>query len=358
MTRMLLAVAVVCVVHATAQSNPGSTVVESGDRIDADSTPARVASELTAHVRGITQDQRGNLWFATDGEGLVRWDGKEFTFFTETQGLPNNYVRTVQVDSAGNLWITTRDGLCRFDGNVFTRVPVPPAADPPPLTPDLMWFESEGGAMYLDDDRVGFLRLPVDEADKNWRSDVPGLNPYRLYSVHNARDGTVWFGTETRGVCRWDGKSFTWFREIDLDKSAVRSIYLDTGGNKWMGNSGVGLFRHDGTELRNFGIDHKIENLTWLRGRYVRMPGKIADPHAILQDKAGIIWIGAFDSGVWRYDGKTMTNFTTKNGLPVDSVSAIYEDRAGKLWFGTLEGVCIWDGKRFERVGEFGEARK
>ncbi|MBL8874743.1 MAG: hypothetical protein JNM86_02985 [Phycisphaerae bacterium] len=305
---------------------------------------------LTAHVRWITQDKQGNMWFATDGEGLVRWDGNAFTHFTEKQGLPNDYVRTVQVDGAGKLWVTTRDGLCTFDGAVFTRIPVPAESSPPRLTPDLIWFESEGGALYFDGTEVGFLRLPIDEADKDWRSDVPSLNPYRLYSVHKARDGTVWFGTETRGVCRWDGKSFTWLREVDLDKSAVRSILQDSRGNTWMGNSGVGLFRYDGKELRNFGIDHKIENLTWLRGRHVRMPGKIADPHAILQDKDGIIWIGAFDSGVWRYDGEAITNFTTKDGLPVDSVSAIYEDRAGKLWFGTHRGICTFDGKTFALV--------
>ncbi|MBX3380402.1 MAG: hypothetical protein KF805_09925 [Phycisphaeraceae bacterium] len=352
--RALLAVGVACVLQPPARSQSTSGAV--GQPVPQATAPAdvalpgSVASELIAHVRSIAQDQRGNMWFATDGQGLCRWDGKSFTFFTEKEGLPNDYVRTVQIDSAGNLWITTRDGLCRFDGNIFTRVPVPPAADPPLLTPDLLWFESEGGAMHFDGDRVGFLRLPVEEADKNWRSEVPGLNPYRLYSVHKARDGTVWFGTETRGVCRWDGKSFTWLREVDLDKSVVRSIFQDARGHTWMGNSGVGLFRYDGKELRNFGDDNNIGNRTWLQGSLIRIPGTIGDPHAIMQDKDENVWIGAFDSGVWRYDGATMTNFTTKDGLPVDAVSAIYEDRAGKLWFGTRRGVCTFDGKVFAPV--------
>lgn len=354
-TRVLLIVGLMCVVHGAAGSQSDSDVGDPASNLES----ARVAAELTAHVRGITQDQRGNMWFATDGEGLVRWDGKAFTHFTEKQGLPNDYVRTVQVDGAGDLWITTRDGLCRFDGTRFTRIPVPADSkqNPPRLTPDLMWFESEGGALYFDGEDVGFLPLPVDEADKNWRSEVPGLNPYRLYSVHKARDGTVWFGTETRGVCRWDGNSFTWFRGVDLDKSAVRSIYQDSGGNTWMGNSGVGLFRYDGKELRNFGDDNNIGNRTWLQGSLIRIPGTIGDPHAITQDKAGNIWIGAFDSGVWRYDGKAMTNFTTKDGLPVDSVSAIYEDRAGMLWFGTYRGICTFDGKAFAPVRAAAESK-
>lgn len=337
-----------CAVLVVASS--ACAVQDSVSTVKGGTKQVAAAASLTAHVRSIAQDQRGNMWFATDGEGLVRWDGKAFTHFTEKQGLPNDYVRTVQVDGAGELWITTRNGLCRYDGNAFTRVPVPADSAPPQPTPDLMWFETEGGAMYYDGSVVRFLRLPVDEADKNWRSDVPGLHPYSVYKVHGARDGTVWFGTETRGVCKWDGQTFTWLREVDLDKSAVRSIYLDSGGNTWMGNSGVGLFRYDGKELRNFGDDNNIGNRTWLQGALIRIPGTIGDPHAIMQDKAGNVWVGAFDSGVWRYDGKAMTNFTTKDGLPVDAVSAIYEDHAGTLWFGTYRGVCTFDGKAFTLV--------
>lgn len=354
-TRVLVLVGVSCVVQSAARSQSTSGAVTQATSPIAvpkgAPLPGSVASELTGHVRGITQDQRGNMWFATDGQGLVRYDGKVFTFITEKHGLPNNYVRTVQVDSAGNLWITSRDGLCRFDGATFTRIPVPADAKPPRLTPDLMWFESEGGALYLDGAEVGFLTLPVDEADMNRRSDVPGLHAYSVYKVHMAHDGTVWFGTESRGVCRWDGKTFTWLRGVDLDKSAVRSIFQDSGGNTWMGNSGVGLFRYDGKELRNFGDDNKIGNRTWLQGGLIRIPGTIGDPHAITQDKAGNVWIGAFDSGVWRYDGTTITNFTIKDGLPADGVSAIFEDRAGKLWFGTAQGVCTFDGTAFARVG-------
>lgn len=338
---------------AQSDAAPGTTTVDEA----AAKAPGALA--LTAHVRGIVQDKQGKMWFATDGEGLCRWDGKGFTFFTEKNGLPSNYVRTVQTDGAGNLWITSRDGLCRFDGKKFTRMDAlaKPATgensfEAKPPGPDALFFPSTNGVFVQEGGTLRFFAIPIDAADAEKLKANPGLNPYDVYTVYRDREENIWMGTESRGVCKWDGKAFTWFREKDLDKAAVRAIHRDARGDAWFGNSGVGLFRYDGNELRNFGDDNNIGNRTWLQGSLIRMPGTIGDPHAIIEDKVGNVWIGAFDSGAWRYDGKTMTNFTTKDGLPTDSVSAIYEDRSGKLWIGTLKGVCTFDGKAFALVGE------
>ncbi len=68
---------------------------------------------------------------------------------------------------------------------------------------------------------------------------------------------------------------------------------------------------------------------------------------AALKDKVGNIWFAASGRGAYRYDGKSFTNFTEKDGLISNDVSCIYEDNAGKLWFGTNVGACYYDGKTF-----------
>ncbi|MBI1923358.1 sigma-70 family RNA polymerase sigma factor [Candidatus Poribacteria bacterium] len=73
---------------------------------------------------------------------------------------------------------------------------------------------------------------------------------------------------------------------------------------------------------------------------------------AIFEDSKGNIWFGT-TNGVSRYDGKTFRNFTTKDGLAVDVVGTIFEDSKGNLWFGTGRwdakggGVSRYDGKTF-----------
>jgi len=325
---------------------------------DEPAASARAVKGIDAHVRAIAQDGKGQMWFGTDGEGLVHFDGKDFTYFTEKEGLPSNFVRTIDVDAEGTLWITSRDGLCTFDGATFTRVAVPtvaPTGDDAfamrPPGPDALFFPAGPGAAVAEAGELRFLPLPIDEADRMERNAYQSLKRYDVYAVHRDRTGVIWMGTANRGVCRLDGMAVRWFREHDLDKAAVRAIFVDEKGHAWFGNSGVGLFRFDGTALVNFGVEKKVSNLTWLQGALIRQPGTIADPHAITSDRHGTLWIGAFDSGVWRFDGDRLQNFTTADGLAVDSGSSIHEDADGTLWFGTFRGVCRFDGKRFERVG-------
>jgi ligand-binding sensor domain-containing protein len=69
-----------------------------------------------------------------------------------------------------------------------------------------------------------------------------------------------------------------------------------------------------------------------------------------LQDKAGNLWFGSTGEGVYRYDGKSFTNFTVKDGLNNNYVWCVYEDKTGNLWLGTADGVCRYDGQKFTRV--------
>ena len=71
-----------------------------------------------------------------------------------------------------------------------------------------------------------------------------------------------------------------------------------------------------------------------------------ANVYCGLQDKAGNLWFGTSGEGVYRYDGKLFTQFTTKDGLSSNSVNSILQDRNGNIWLGTTEGLCRYTGKK------------
>jgi ligand-binding sensor domain-containing protein len=72
--------------------------------------------------------------------------------------------------------------------------------------------------------------------------------------------------------------------------------------------------------------------------------------HCGLQDRKGNLWFATTADGVFRYDGKSFTNFTTKDGLNSNGIFAIYEDKKGNIWFGTDKGLCRYDGKTFTPI--------
>ena len=107
----------------------------------------------------------------------------------------------------------------------------------------------------------------------------------------------------------------------------------------------LGVFRYDGTSFTN-------------------LTSKISSPRFssfwdVLEDRKGNLWFGTGDSGVYYYNGKSLPtgqagfqHFTTKDGLGSNSALHIYEDRAGNLWFGTGGGASRYDGKSFQNSKE------
>ncbi|MEQ1906347.1 MAG: two-component regulator propeller domain-containing protein [Pirellulaceae bacterium] len=67
----------------------------------------------------------------------------------------------------------------------------------------------------------------------------------------------------------------------------------------------------------------------------------------ILQAKDNTYWFGSNDRGVYRYDGETLVNFTTDDGLVSNRIRGIQEDKAGNIYFATYEGITKFDGQAF-----------
>jgi ligand-binding sensor domain-containing protein len=67
----------------------------------------------------------------------------------------------------------------------------------------------------------------------------------------------------------------------------------------------------------------------------------------VYQDKKNNYWFGSNGEGVFRFDGNTILNFTTKHGLCSDSIRQILEDESGNMYFSTMGGINKFDGNVF-----------
>ncbi len=76
----------------------------------------------------------------------------------------------------------------------------------------------------------------------------------------------------------------------------------------------------------------------------------------IAEDNEGCLWFATWDNGVSRFDGDEFRNFTERDGLCSDRTFFVLKDSRDRLWFGTANGVCWYDGADFHHLKDAGIA--
>jgi ligand-binding sensor domain-containing protein len=322
-------------------------------------------SDIGKNIGCILQDRNGHYWFASNGEGVYRYDGKTLTHITDKDGICSNFVLKIQEDVNGIVWFSTRDGVCSFNGNSFTNY-----TDMRTNTPNgnsLTNYSNMSkntlrgkihfikGGLFFNQlnsmcfyDGTSFTHFSI-HPDTYTPRPSSMYRPYSVYSTLIDKAGNVWFGTQEKGVCRYDGNSYTFFTEQGLDQAAVRTLFQDKAGNIWAGNNGAGLFKFNGKGFTNFTDEKGLANRDFLK-KLGGKEGTLARPWTINEDDSGNLWIGTIDAGVWKYDGTNLTNYTTKDGLTGKAIWTIYKDKKGELWFVTDgEAICTFNGKTFTK---------
>ena len=72
-----------------------------------------------SQVFDIAEDHNGNLWLATRGGGIAKFDGANFKVFTTQDGLVNNFASAIFHDSKENIWVGTSNGVSLYNGIRF-----------------------------------------------------------------------------------------------------------------------------------------------------------------------------------------------------------------------------------------------
>lgn len=166
--------------------------------------------------------------------------------------------------------------------------------------------------------------------------------------------GNLWFGTTGDGVYRYDGKIFTQFTEKDgLTSNTVWSILEDKEGNIWFGTEN-GVCRYDRKTITKMPFPKIYNNNFYLKNPSDNSASIKNEVWTMLQDKSGKIWFGTTD-GVYCYDGNKFSRFLdnsiiiNKQNLQLKWIQCILEDSTGTIWMGSgpiaMEGVIRYDGK-------------
>src|ERR1035438_6372969 len=151
-------------------------------------------------------------------------------------------------------------------------------------------------------------------------SNTPLLERTTITSLAAAPDGSLWIGIGRGALLRYRNGGF---EEIGgkpaVRGSRIRGLLVDTRGVLWLGADG-GLARVDRA-----------------RGASVFAGGWEANVHVLLEYPAGTVWVGA-NNGLHRFEGGVERVFTTKDGLPDNSIWGLAAGPGSALWVGTHAG--------------------
>jgi ligand-binding sensor domain-containing protein/two-component sensor histidine kinase len=289
---------------------------------------AGTAAEKNIHA--LTFSALGQLWIGTDA-GLFSYDGKQFSHWSTTDGLPSNRVNLLMSDREGALWVGTAGGIARlFAGKVEALTPRTGFSS----NLVLALYEDREGSLWLGTESGG-LDILRDRKFTTYTAE-DGISDDHIRAVYQDRSGTVWLGTSGGGLDRRDKNGFTALTTANgLSSNVVLSIAAAPNGDLLLGTPD-GLNRiHDG----------KVSIFTSADG--------LADDFArsIYFDNQGTAWIGTRRGlSEWK-DGK-FTAYTALDGLGNDLVGAILQAHDGSLWIGTLGGLTHWSRGAFHNYTE------
>jgi diguanylate cyclase (GGDEF)-like protein len=285
------------------------------------------------------EDADGSVWFSggggsTEGVGIVRHhDGKLQTFGTES-GLLTTMITAVFHDREGTAWLATNKGLSRLRKTVLSSYSVKDGLDYFEVYPiyrdrqERIWIGTARGLTIYQNGR--FAPLAVTPADAGAPADeVWGGNIVSVQSLWEDDGGRMWVGVNGGLYIVENGKA----RMLTAAKGHhVVAIRGDRNGNVWAAtNRGMLQFR-DRRFVRAFATREGLPNEFMT---------------SIFEDSKGELWFGGF-GGLSRFTNGTFTNYTTREGLVGSYVRSIYEDRDGTLWIGTYnEGLSRFKDGRF-----------
>lgn len=319
---------------------PNPTVIR---KFKKDSLTANFDTTLVSqYIRSIFEDSKGNLWFGTLGEGVVRYDTKTLTYFSDSNGFNCSSVFSINEDKKGNLWFGTDQGVYKYDGKSFKN------------------YNQKDGLNHIDISRKSIL---VDKSGTIWvgthggvyrydpSADSKGgqsfslfqqLPPINIAGIMEDKSGNIWFASFNNGVFRYDGNTIINIAEKEgLGENYAGGIAQDSAGNMWFTMKN-GICRYDGKILTEYTPKDGLGG---------------TDFWGISIEKSGIIWVTARGSTT-RFDpsvplSNAFTVFTSADGFTC-CVQSIFQDKSENMWWGTGEGLYRFDGKRFYQVKQDG----
>lgn len=314
-------------------------------------------------VFGITQDSAGYIWLATDN-GLVRYNGRNFTIFNTEDNLPGNSITAVtpfgkegvvaacfnrgfvfmkgtqvidtlmQPLSVQYISITGKDVFIEARYNtyslknrkisLFTKVAAESCRELKQYEDNTYILFTKEHYAYLDKIIYPNIRQQI------FKIDITNLQIPKYFQCFSMqKDGTFWLGGSDNLLLHLDNVGNV-LEKVSLptkDKYWVHRLLSDSQGRLWISQSGGNLFLYE---------KGKIQQINDLLGIHK------AEASSLFESKDKSIWFGTYGAGLIRLTDAKIQTFSEEEGGEKAAFRAV-KTTEGKIFANTNTSFFIFD---------------
>jgi signal transduction histidine kinase/ligand-binding sensor domain-containing protein/AraC-like DNA-binding protein len=317
-------------------------------------------AEKRIKIWSILETPDNLLWIGTDGEGVFRTIMKPKPFFRITKGDPSErqlnhqIVRAILEDDKGNLWIGTRGNGLNFipsgggntqyfttENGLYNNAVLSLEKD----TQGHLWIGHDGAGIDLLDPSTGKIHHFPDEL-----AGGEHLEFGSVYDICIDAFGQIWLGTSGFGVIGLNiKKENNKFVLIDymhirgegpddqLKSNIIYAIKEEKPNVLWLATRGAGIYRLNT-------ITSQLENINLAQNNKPGLNNN--DVLSLEMGNDGYLWVGTsggLNSVNINYSPYSFSYYTTREGLPNNTIHAILEEPNGDIWVSTNKGLSKFD---------------
>lgn len=312
----------------------------------------------------LHQDSRGYIWIGTKG-GVSRFNGQDFISFRNLKGLIHPYIESIKEDLEGNIWISTRYGLSKYDGNkmesfqgdfgITNKIEIDHK--------NRIWVLHNSSNKNKTELQLSiFKNGELTSADNIIKSKIDSIQVFDiLFDPINER---ILIACGFAGLFSFeDGKFNRIYFEENLRIVNIQDyVYGNSIGFRGNNKGQTAIFRLfeknkveqiEETEFVNQIIFDPDEKAILIKDSYstlMKIEGddefelfkNIGSFSTVFFDRNNSLWIGS-ENGLYKI---VEPAFSQPQQNLNENIWSIVEDREGKMWFGSLEnGLQVSDGK-------------
>lgn len=275
-------------------------------------------------IYSINQDARGYLWIGT-GEGLCKFDGRNFVSFSSLDGLAEDVITCSFESTEGTVWFGHNEGgITKFKNGSFTTL----NSTENEVTGKINGFTKAGDDVFFVSQNQGLFQISNDSITK-----IGSFGKDNFFCVQSFDSNNILIGTD-------EGT-------IHIQKNGANWVSMATNQeNSWVSamtksnEPGVILIGFkEGRLLKSRVHENKIQFSTWNSETDISE----YEIQNIMQDKDDNIWMGTFGQGLIKLEVDTssagefdITSYNENTGLASNFVQSAFQDREGNIWVGTF----------------------